>query len=395
MPLDHTLDLDGRQTYRLTRIIQFPDFVKSANDSDLVPDDSNGDVHLYADMKRKMYPMHSPAATWMSAAFFLDQKDQYKTKEAEWIEDRLTTQAKLWKIGGAIKQLRDKIASFKAMPEEDQLPDEDFALVVDNGDGSKLRKYPIRNPLEMKKAAEFFMENRDKMAFDYRHMFADRILTKAAGLGVKLPYEEEISMTAGQGFCSAKEAAEAIFDRVMISKKPQAVGLQPVQIEMLKMAKLCCTKPSQMRNTDARIKLASVVDQFDRAFGLERHYGEGLPRPEEILFGITKQAAEELVRDNIETTTGNMYKLADIERLRVRQVRDYLGDDYAEAMTDDGIHLDVEKAATVVRTMPRDDAEMFDALCKEHGINAWGQTKAAHTVKMDMQYMKELAKNRT
>ena len=94
MFLDQSTDLDGRQTYRLTRIVEFPDFVKKASTDELNGSPDTDHTH-YADIKRRMYPTHTAAATLMSAAFFQDQKEKYGTKEAAWIENKINERAKI------------------------------------------------------------------------------------------------------------------------------------------------------------------------------------------------------------------------------------------------------------------------------------------------------------
>lgn len=393
MFLDQSTDLDGRQLYRLTQVVDFPEFVKTASAADISGYDQVDLTH-FADMKRRQYPMHTAAATLVSSAFFYDQKGAYNQKEAAWIENRLNERAVFHNIVGAVNKVREKIASFNAAPSDDQLPDDAFGLVTIKANGEKVRKYPIRNIPEVKEAAQYYVKYRDSMPFDVRQLFANKVLDKAASFGLKLEQEEMLTKAAGRGACAAKDAAQLILDRVIASRRPGPGAVGPVQAEMLKLAQVCCTKPSQVRTPEGLAKIASVVDQFDKAYGLHRYYDAGFDRPEDVLFAVTKEAMSELVRDNVETATGNLYKLADLEKLRVAQVRDYMGDEYAEPVTSDGIHVDAEKLASIVKTMPRPDARLFDTLCKDNGIEPWGESKAASEVKLSRAELQELAKAR-
>jgi hypothetical protein len=63
-----------------------------------------------------------------------------------------------------------------------------------------------------------------------------------------------------------------------------------------------------------------------------------------------------------------VYDRDDLSRLRTKQVRDYLGGDFADAIDSDGIHVDATKMAEIVPTLPLGDARTFDQLCKDVGI---------------------------
>ena len=69
--------------------------------------------------------------------------------------------------------------------------------------------------------------------------------------------------------------------------------------------------PAQARGLDNLIKLASLIDQFDRTAGLVKLYGDGgLARPEEVLFSVNEKCASQFVTAHVETTTGNTYAIS-------------------------------------------------------------------------------------
>ena len=67
--LDHTHDVSGRETHRLTSLYPLPDFVKNASQERLTTNETIP-RHMYADAANKLYPCHTGPATYMSALFF-------------------------------------------------------------------------------------------------------------------------------------------------------------------------------------------------------------------------------------------------------------------------------------------------------------------------------------
>jgi hypothetical protein len=69
--------------------------------------------------------------------------------------------------------------------------------------------------------------------------------------------------------------------------------------------------------------------------------------------------------ENVETTTGNVYALEDIEKLAVEDIRSWMGDDFADAVSTGGVYTDRDKLAAIVPTLDRGMAATFDRLMQE------------------------------
>ena len=50
-----------------------------------------------------------------------------------------------------------------------------------------------------------------------------------------------------------------------------------------------------------------------------------------------------------------------------------MGDELADAVDADGIHVDATKLAEIVPTLPLGDARLFDQLCKDVGIRTFAK----------------------
>jgi hypothetical protein len=415
--VDQSTDLSGRHTYRVVQRFAPPDYVKQASDEDLAgsaaltkqsaeseynPEATQvaeDEPDIFADPWRRLFRCHTKAATWLSAAFFADQADAYPPEEALAVRQRLEHFASFHGIADEVSALQSKAAALRESGTA-MLQDGDYALVLDLGNGEKKQLYPLRDLDEVKQAADYLARYRDELPFGHKNTMARRILERAEKLGAGLPeHQELLSKCAGQGACAASDAAELLLHHVEASRGGPG-PLTEVQRELLKLAALYLEKPSSLKQNGALVKTAEILDTFDRQHGLHRRYDRDVAhkrveRPEDVLFAVTGEKMAALVRDNVETITGNLYKLADLERLRGIDLQEWLGEDYAQAMTgSDGIFLNLEKAAAVIKTMPRSDAVLLDQLMSERGLQPWAKTAAASQRKLDWGRLKELAAQR-
>lgn len=359
--LDHTRDISGRETHRLLSLYPAPDFVKSANHERLHGDPEKLARHLYAEPRQKLYPCHTAPATWMSALWFNEKRASFDEKTASAIEERISAAASYFGIAGLLGEMREKVAA-AASNELNNLPDDDFAIVWRAESGEVERHWPLRNATEVKFAAAHFKRYRDEFVFADRYKIANKILDKALAYGADIsPAEGCLDTAAGRGVCAVKVAADLLRERAKLTQRTYA-GLSQ---EMTKLAELLESNPLEAAREECRFKVASIVDQFDRDTKLHRLYSEGLDRPEDVLFAVTEKAARDFMAEHVETTTGNVYALADLEKLAVEEIRAALGDDFADAVSAGGVYTDRDKLATIVPTLDRGMAATLDRLMTE------------------------------
>ncbi len=235
-------------------------------------------------------------------------------------------------------------------------------------DGEKIRRYPLRNSAEVKTAAAYLHAHRDNWPYRIRQAWADKIFHKAAEHATDLgEHADYIERQAGYGACTAKEAAGMLRDRVNAARKGPG-PLSELQSELVKLALSVEDHPAQIHAAGTLVKLAEVVDAFDRDTGLHRQYGEGLRRPEDILFELTGEKMASVVKEHVPTTTGNIYLLADLEKLSADHIRLYMGGDFADAVLKRNGRVDTEKAAEVIPTLDRSLADMFDGMMSAAGL---------------------------
>lgn len=372
-PLDQTQDITERETHRLTTLFAPPDFVKNAA-HDRTHATPNLPRHVYADQFNKLYPCHTAAATWLSSLFFADKRANFDVKTAAAIRERLLSSAKYFGISGLITELETKVAA-AADTNLATLPDAAFAIVWSGENGTKDRHWPLRNASEVKFAAAHFEKYRDEFVFADRQRVSERILEKAAEFSTDIGDQLQVlSTSAGQGACAAGVVADMLQARAQLVARSNGAA----SAELTKLAYAVRQNPEYAREQTTRLKIAEVVDAFDRDNKLQRLYDAGgLPRPEEVLFAVTEKVAREFLEENVETITGNVYALTDLEKLAVADLRSWMGDEFVDAVTAGGVYVDRDKMAAIVPTLDRGMAATLDRMLQENKIAAVVQTKEA------------------
>ncbi len=366
--LDQSRDQNGQQLYQLLNVVgpdgvklfNAPDFVSSAPD-DRIRGNEKLAASVYADPRSLLFPCHSDSATWVSALFFHSQKQAMDRKVADAVEKRIDAAANFHGISGHIEAL--KLAFTKtAMRTEDELPDSDFALVVQWAGGEKERHLPMRNPSEVKAACIYLSKFRRELLFDDRRVMAEKILSKAASLGVDLGAESEpLEKQAGHGTCAPEKVAELLFSRA------KAVRLVNKDLDMAEklagMATQCLDNPEFSTVPSNLHKIAAFVERVDTDYRLTNL--TTLPRAEDTLFNLNVKVAQEILADHIALTTGTWYSKTALAKIGLGPIRDALGDQFANAISDDRVFLDLEKLAEIAPTLPRNDARIFDSMMAE------------------------------
>ncbi len=367
--VDQSNDTNGQQLYQLLRRYDPPKFVKAAG-----VDEQLGSrplpTHLYAEPTRQRFPCDTPAATWLSAAFFFDQRKQLPPKLADWTEQRLLGFATAHGIDHEVAELRQKVAVFQAPPDDSGFPGADFALVRRDATGKVVeRAYRIHNAVSVKAAADYLKTYRHSFTYPERREIARKILEKAAAYGAAVAeYAEFLERQAGYGASSADEVAELLLNRARLLGRGGGPDQRAVQVQLAKLAQMCLQKPAQL-DCDSRTRLAEIVDQFDQTYGLAGNYTDVVPAPEDVLFRATRTGASKLASQLCETAVGTVYPVESFSELRLPELADHMGADFANAITKDGLHVDPELLAEVVRTLPRGDAADFDYYLRSSGAS--------------------------
>lgn len=381
--LDQTQDLNGVELYRLSRVHKLPEFVKQASSDDIVGPEGGLEQHCFAHPRGQMYPGHTAAATYISTLFFLDKRAEWDPYAAQVIEASLDKFAAYHGIGERIERLKHDFAANAAGGKAQKLEPDDYALVL-GGEGH----YPLRNVEEVKAAAVWMRQYRNEMPYDMRQLMATRILEKAAKYGARLDdLDDFLEKQAGHGTCAAQHVAEFLFTRARLYK---GAGHVDLAMQFAEMAKGSLLNKAQMHEVETLQKLACVVDQADRQTNMRAVIVDLVP-PEDVFFDITAKAASALRTEHLTTTSGNIYRLNDLNAADLESLRSQFGDDFVEAVSAGGLYADPQKMAQVVPTLPLGDAEAFDRLLANMGIRPVAKEAASERGGFDTAELQELA----
>ena len=372
--LDQSADKSHKQFHQYAKLYGLPEFVKSASVDetglfDHLSEPQSLPASCYADIREPyQFPIHTKAAAYLSWVYYLNNDDQIDTKSAAFIRARLDKAAAYWEIRNEVDRLQAKHTEVNKVGSE-ILPDSDYALVYVESDGTKVRELPIRNTVEVKVAAEWFINHRDHYDFANRQSIAKKIITQAEKLGADLGVvDDAMQKQAGFGFCTPKQAAELVRTRMY-----SANVTTEVREKLAALSRGVERGSAGTMDHDTLSNLALTVDTIDRAYGVK--YSEAHPRPEDTLFQVTYKEAEDLESQLCNTVSGKVYDRRDFAKISLNEVRDRFGDDLAKAVST-GMRLDSEKLADIVATMPRDDASLFENLALECGVHPVGKVAA-------------------
>lgn len=357
--LDQTSDTTRQDMHRCAQLYDFPDYVKQAAPAAVLEVEPKLASTAFADVRNRQFKCSNKAATWVSYLFFLEKSSALHPKIAGFIHERLDAFANSWGIVPDIKALREKHAELQ----KNAMSDSSYMQVWASEDGTKVREYPLRNPMEVKVASEWFMQNRDHFMYNDRRTMATKLLEKANEFGVGLDPEidDELEKQAGRGTYDPKTAAQHIRNRITATDAPA-----DCRAEMTKLADAVQANPELATDTERIAQLCVTVDTFDRMTKLSE-YTELIPRPEDIFCAATFKTARAAVDECCTMLTGTVYHQSDLQKVALNSIRSAFGNDIAEAVSN-GLNVDPVKLAEVASTFPRPDAVLFDRVLADSGI---------------------------
>ena len=376
--MDHVADVarnGGVELYRLSQQYVFPDFVKTASPDKSLQVPQGTPVSACADPVRKQFWCHTKAACWLSHLFYTEKRAEFHPKDREKIEKRLAEYANQWGIKAACDAI---VARWNELHKtaEDQLPDSAFAYVWKGENGTKDRRLPLRSAMEVKAAAEYVEQHRDRFSYPVRRTMALKILEKAASFGAGIgKHAEFLEKQAGRGVCDPAEIVDMIEKRAMLVPADAGVTFDEngnrqggVRAHFLKMAQFIKGAPRKALQPDMLVKLAETMDQLDRQLGLVGKYSEGLPRPEDVIFKATFGKVASDLAQHVVTQSGKYYEKEAFRKLAAADVEALFGTEFADRVKTPLGEVDPEKMAEEVATLPRPDAQMLDGLLSDNGI---------------------------
>jgi hypothetical protein len=295
----------------------------------------------------RKFPVNDPGNAWLSAQYFQQTHeklafparfiaakfikqacdaygvassplvDSYAVKVAE-DEAQTNTFAEGSESGWMLRKLAQReIMSKQADAAEinamTSMPNEHFALVVRQGDGSIIRKYAMPDGGHVKTAAAYFEKYAMDLPPQYRHRFAVSVQNRAEDLAVDISGSDAIEKWASSGW-NKNVHAHLEQRKSLLPRNPRACSI----LDKL-AASMSETNPEDM---------ASAIEAFDQSTGLDRYYDRGVTDPYASSMGKTASAWSADIDGQI-ITEADLRKVATTKKLA-----GYLGETFARQFSD-------------------------------------------------------------
>lgn len=357
--MDQRQDLNGAQRHTLLQLVDVPAFVKQASE-DQIAGPADMPQRLFADDTNSRWPIHSAPATWMSALFLAANGSQLSHKQAAALQASILKQAEYFGVRPAVEGVQNQLTA--AFSEQLlTLPDSDFMFVWQDELGNSTRQYPMRNVKEAHAAADYLQTHADTFLLPDRRQMARKLLNKVAAFGIRLDPErvEWFEKNAGYGMCAAEEVKQQLLARCKLSKRLPA----DERSDLIKLAEHLGGLGSTWSQNGRADEVADLLDELDRKAQLTHHYGQGLMRPEELVYGVTQTKLAEYGERHIELRSGDVYDREDLRKLSATTLRRALDTVYHDRVFDPLGDVRFQDLLQVLPTIPRYDAEVFSQYC--------------------------------
>ena len=220
----------------------------------------------------------------------------------------------------AQREFIEKQAAATEMNALMEMPNEHFALVVRQDDGSIIRKYAMPDPTHVKMAADYFDKYAMDLAPEHRHRFAIAVQDRAEELGVDVTGNELLYKWAGTDW---NRHVNAHLEQRK-SLLPRNEGAQEVLSKLAGVIAAGSTTPE-----DAAVALQT----FDRATGLDKHYDRHLTDPYASTMAKTATSWSGDV-DGHTLIEADLRKVAESKKLA-----SYLGEPFAAAFAKSPVEI--------------------------------------------------------
>lgn len=229
------------------------------------------------------------------------------------------------------------------------IPDELFASVKtaeaeprDDPDAFLLpdiRRIPVTRPEHVKTAEDKLLAQGSRLSPGHRMLAGARLVEKAAFHGVRV--SDETRRMAGLVATSTTRLADWLEAREGAAPETCRPGYAKLASEVRRM-------PGELRDREVQVRLATAIEALDELAGLTPQWGRRLPDPLDTVFNTTKSAGPGV------TLAGRFIPMERMAAYPASFYSDALGPDFVREATDAGGHLDVEKLAQVLGTLPVD-----------------------------------------
>ena len=349
------IDFYDDSKHEMMSKVAMPAEMANVNMSMLTPDQHENlpdtDFGLIVLTKRasvlRKFPLNDPGNTWLSAQYFQQNHEKLafparfvaakfikKACDAYGVTSSPLVEAYAGKVGEdeantntfvegstsgwmlrklAQRELMDKHASAAEIDALTALPNEHFALVVRQGDGSIIRKYAMPDASHVKTAAAYFDKYAMQLPPHYRHRFAVSVQNRAEDLGVDVAENDLLQKWASSNW-----------NRNVHAHLEQRKSLLPRNDDARNVLDKLAASLDQTTPED----MATALETFDQSTGLDRYYDRGVADPYSST--MDKQASSWSA-----DVDGRIITEADLTKeATIKKIASYLGETFARQFSE-------------------------------------------------------------
>jgi len=283
---DHIQDKNLSDLNHVLNVFEFPAFAKEASvaNTDAV---AHLSAEMFADPRRRLYPIHTKADTWLSTAYFYKNASQYSEGDKVKVAERLVDAARFWKLENTFKNITTP-------PELEKTATEHSVLTVEfRQNGTVEAQVHIRNQQDLEKVAAELIQDRHRFPYEMRRDVARQLL--AAGTFADDYVRDHLEKTAGYVRTDVQSLKDAVRHREALYKR--AYRQVPSLDELHAICKEAEEKAEAGLVQDTFLeKIAGILDNYDRFARLHTSgYGSSLSAPEDSFGGITRNGARTII----------------------------------------------------------------------------------------------------
>jgi len=302
--LDQFNDSNKSGIFALSKVLDFPEFVKEAH---IDPDErASLPTRAFADTVNRMFPVHTRAHTWLSAGYFSKYADQDP---------------------GIQKTLDDACKSWGIEPPAMREPVAKEARYTINYPDPCNHSSAINNADDLIKVAEDIRAH-GRYPLSVRMSVARQVLRAPEDLQINLPRGPELHKIAGYGVGLESAALATLRQRELMSEKSWPACVRGFK-EAAEYTRAVAVKG--VLSPEFTIKLAGMVDAFDRFSQAHTRYNQAFQAPER-LFECTTRDIDDIQDSAVWLSTGNMVSRQLLKTAASRKALRHMGCDIS---TDD------------------------------------------------------------
>lgn len=316
----------------------------------------------YADRVGQLFPCHTKAATWLSAAYFADAAEAMPAVKRAAVASQIQKFGDFWGIGP------DVAAAMRPTPVKQAAAptDDDYAYVWRSEQGHVVRHLPVRGPSEVKVATNWLQKHREEIPYTDRRMIAGRLLSKVA--------RWETAVDAGQKDFLERQAGFGVVSPVRVAELCRAIGdsvmssAPDVKRAADALADAVTERPELVLNEE---KAAAVVEAIYALRDDARQYGDSKNLralfPEDIVHELTATKAAALKSAAVDWPGGVVYLRSELAGIEHRDLSAAFGPDFAK-MACTAFTADPDRLAAAAQTLSPDELDTLSTLLADRGV---------------------------